>query len=675
VNRPVVLGRGFPFRPGWSSNSTRKPLLFDWTEARTEATVDTVVHLDYAIGEGQDAGARKIAWQMESTKFIESIGVLGRVLDRFDEVMEEYDLLLTSDRRLCERHPRILWHPSGANLPWVPPEHYGIYAKTESCSMFASAKESTRGHRYRHEWVDRLAGRVDIYGGAAGTPRVGGDEIHSDKRAGLVPYRFSVTMENAQTDLYYTEKITDCFAVGTVPIYWGSAAIGEIFDLDGIILLDDEFDPDALTPELYLQMLPAVRRNHEITKRLWGSDDLLYTRYLAHDSGGYSLGSAESTMADVAGLLAGPARTGDRLLDRAVRPKTVVRDLADLTSAEVSMRPVLSAAHQPRTARVHPQELRWYDQQQRAFLLHVRDAFVGDNIVLDKDRWMSFGRWWSGIPEAHDRVAEIRHHDALMLISAFGGDAHQHFVIDAVPRLACVLDLLESPGFEHVQIATHVEGAPFASALFDRLGLGDRVVQKPRHPHEPFLLHADVAMYPGFDPDPDHLGIVPRHCLRPIQRRLGLLDGEPAPLALYLQRSGRRAVHNEDELLERVEPVIRRLGFELRVFRSTGDLEVDLAVVRNAGILFGPHGGAFANLIFAPPGAEVIEFLPLRRFWKSGIDPRAMYWGLAQAAGHHYWYSEPDQFDFEEGSMLVDIDDVIAVLEAIGKGTVAPCHT
>jgi isopentenyl phosphate kinase len=45
--------------------------------------------------------------------------------------------------------------------------------------------------------------------------------------------------ENSIYPKYYTEKITDCFATGTIPIYYGDRSIGEDFDMNGIIFMDD----------------------------------------------------------------------------------------------------------------------------------------------------------------------------------------------------------------------------------------------------------------------------------------------------------------------------------------------------------------------------------------------------------------------------------------------------
>ena len=87
-------------------------------------------------------------------------------------------------------------------------------------------------------------------------------------------------MENDSVPNYYTEKITDCFATGTVPIYWGATNIGDYFDERGIIVLDEDFDINKLTYELYEEMLPYVGNNYAIVQSLEMADDELANKIL-----------------------------------------------------------------------------------------------------------------------------------------------------------------------------------------------------------------------------------------------------------------------------------------------------------------------------------------------------------------------------------------------------------
>ena len=51
---------------------------------------------------------------------------------------------------------------------------------------------------------------------------------------------FSFAVENANYPTYFTEKLTDCFACGTIPVYYGTAGVAQYFNPEGIIFLDEK---------------------------------------------------------------------------------------------------------------------------------------------------------------------------------------------------------------------------------------------------------------------------------------------------------------------------------------------------------------------------------------------------------------------------------------------------
>ena len=72
--------------------------------------------------------------------------------------------------------------------------------------------------------------------------------------------------ENYIDDYCYTEKILNCFGTKTVPIYVGSKKIGDFFNADGIIQVDDWKTIPDLVKNLdidseYEKRLPAINDN------------------------------------------------------------------------------------------------------------------------------------------------------------------------------------------------------------------------------------------------------------------------------------------------------------------------------------------------------------------------------------------------------------------------------
>jgi len=689
--RDKVLGYGWAFEPRWSSNSRRKPRLFDWTDDPAEATADVSVYMGRAILEGVDAPGRKIAWLLESPDISAWQRITPAIERDLDRIVSGYEWLLTCDRAFCEVHPKIAYHPAAANLPWIPEKQYAIYRKSKLCSMFASNKSMVEGHAYRKRVAAQLEDKLDLFGGACGSPRIGGKRTHPDKSEGMIPYMFQVVLENANIDFYYTEKITDCFATGTVPIYWGSTCIGELFDTDGILFFADDFDVDSLSEDLYYEMMPAIRNNFRLVQELEGTDDLLYRKYIRGPLPGEDLGPwiprqcAAPPEEQAAGgvpwepwdpdRVAAAQRSVDATAEERLQivktaEKTTIRALEQVASDRVSTRKVREHMQPPRAiAQRRPSS---QPRITTAFLLHLTDAYIGDNVVFDREHYYSFGRWWLG-PTWHyyARTEEVRHIDAGVSIAGWGGDAFQHFVVDALPPLASVIDLLETPALQHVRIVTHDEPAPkgrYQRWFWERLGLTDRIVAKPRNARAGFVIHADLVLFPQFEPNLNQLGHYARCCLRPIQRRLGTLDPADQDLAVYLRRTGLRSVADDQVLIEAVQRALQGSGLQLHILENPSSLEEAEPWIKRAKIVFGPHGGAFANLIFAQPGTHVIEFVPARHLEQGERKERlSMYYGLAQAAGLDYWFVDPIEFDHGAPTIRVDAEQVAATVRRVLK--------
>jgi hypothetical protein len=160
-------------------------------------------------------------------------------------------------------------------------DDFKVPEKTKLCSMICSPKGMTTGHKLRLEVADSLKDKIDLFGGSHGSIRSGngigpnGDWWRSKEDA-LAPYMFSIVFENATYSKYYTEKITDCFALGVIPIYWGTELISEDFNSDGIIKFNQDFDISSLTRELYESKREAIIDNLERVKKLKFADDQLY---------------------------------------------------------------------------------------------------------------------------------------------------------------------------------------------------------------------------------------------------------------------------------------------------------------------------------------------------------------------------------------------------------------
>ena len=143
--------------------------------------------------------------------------------------------VLSFNETLLSRIPNGIFFPLGTT--WVPEWRDLPLNKTAMCSLIASAKRDTAGHKLRHhivDWVRDTAQDVEVMGRGY-TP--------FDRKAdGLAPYRYSVVVENVQERNYFSEKLVDAVLCNTVPIYWGCPNLDRFLDPSGIIQCQSEAD-------------------------------------------------------------------------------------------------------------------------------------------------------------------------------------------------------------------------------------------------------------------------------------------------------------------------------------------------------------------------------------------------------------------------------------------------
>lgn len=215
----------------------------------------------------------KIAW------LIECYDLLPSAYDCLEEYGKYFDFIFTYEKSLIDKFPeKSVFHP--CDTCGIESESHKVQDKTKLVSMIYSDKTWLFGHRLRHIIAKSLIpkmkyDKVDFFGRGTNKP------IHL-KSEGTNPYMFQIVTENAKRYNYFTDKIYDCFATGTVPIYWGAPNIGEHFNMDGILYFNhpDELKEIllSLSEEKYKSMLPAVYDNFEKVQYYLRPDDLLYEK-------------------------------------------------------------------------------------------------------------------------------------------------------------------------------------------------------------------------------------------------------------------------------------------------------------------------------------------------------------------------------------------------------------
>jgi len=204
----------------------------------------------------------KYGWLLEC-KFL-TPDILNRVKYNYEQYFEVFRYIFTNDKELLDLDSRFKWCPTGGF--WI--KEPKLYPKSKLISCISSNKCVIPGHFTRLEWVNKIKDRVDLYGR--------GFSAISNKEEGLCDYMFSVAIENAVYETYFTEKILDCFATGTIPVYLGTPDIGNYFNTDGIITLVDDF---VVSEEIYYDRIDAIKDNLERVKRFEVLEDFIFTTY------------------------------------------------------------------------------------------------------------------------------------------------------------------------------------------------------------------------------------------------------------------------------------------------------------------------------------------------------------------------------------------------------------
>lgn len=92
----------------------------------------------------------------------------------------------------------------------------------------------------RNKFFDKLSEYKKVDSGGSYKNNVGGPV--SDKLDFLKNYKFSICFENSKTDGYISEKLSDAFEAGTIPIYYGDDTVRELINNRSYIHVIDEND-------------------------------------------------------------------------------------------------------------------------------------------------------------------------------------------------------------------------------------------------------------------------------------------------------------------------------------------------------------------------------------------------------------------------------------------------
>lgn len=211
----------------------------------------------------------KVAWLMEPRAFDPSSH------KDVEANIDNFDCVLTYDHHLHEKYPqKAVWLPADGLFVDTETIYSSDIEKSKNISHIYSNKTFLPGHKMRHEVARIFRSKYDIdYYGRGCNPV----QIKSDA---LRDYRFSIVIENNKSKNYFTEKILDCFACRTIPLYWGAPNIGHFFDKESIITFDTIEELEQILPtlneELYRDKFESLQKNYLECLKYYDFDNLVY---------------------------------------------------------------------------------------------------------------------------------------------------------------------------------------------------------------------------------------------------------------------------------------------------------------------------------------------------------------------------------------------------------------
>jgi len=226
---------------------------------------DITVFSERSVYEVDNIEAKvKIAWLVEPKlkRWVHYNWVIENI-DKFDYVFTYNKELLDID---SEKYHYV---PFGTC--WIEAENIKIHPKTKNVCMFISGKEKSKWHTFRHQINKQFKDQIDYFGRNNPVKR---------KSDVLTNYRYAVIVEFSIEDYYFSEKVIDCFATGTVPIYCGTHGIGKFFDLNGIIEFRTMEELSTILNQIsiedYESRLPAIKSNFKQVPNYLTAEDYMY---------------------------------------------------------------------------------------------------------------------------------------------------------------------------------------------------------------------------------------------------------------------------------------------------------------------------------------------------------------------------------------------------------------
>ena len=146
-----------------------------------------------------------------------------------------YHRILVRDPKLASRYNNL--HSLSLAQLYIDTKNLRLpdFLQRRGISLIASTKNDLEGHKLRHKLIalDKSHSYQML------TPLGRAYKQFDDMVTALAPFRYSVVIENCIEPHYFTEKIANCLACKTIPIYWGHESVKQYFDTSNWLFFSD----------------------------------------------------------------------------------------------------------------------------------------------------------------------------------------------------------------------------------------------------------------------------------------------------------------------------------------------------------------------------------------------------------------------------------------------------
>jgi capsular polysaccharide biosynthesis protein len=274
------------------------------------------------------------------------------------------------------------------------------------------------------------------------------------------------------------------------------------------------------------------------------------------------------------------------------------------------------------------------------YAVEIKDGIVvgdyGANVIpggileYETSHYFGIRRWREHPIYLRRRLPPIEKVDGTVVALATRGghNNYYHFITDVLPRFGVFQEAM--PGVEPDGLYVPA-ASKWQQNLLELTGLAKYpVIATGKHR----AVRADRLVVPSI-PNPHE--VAPRATIEWLRSRLPAQDVADKPRRIYVTRGNvrntRRLVHEDATW-----PLLEQRGF-VRIEPGSLSIRDQIDYFSAAEVIVGPHGAALTNLLFASPGARVLEM-----FAPNYVN--ACYWAILQSIpDSHYRYLIADGWE------------------------------